>query len=511
MNIRTVLAAGSTLLLAAGLMTLGVTSASAHTPEVSADCSVVNVTATRYETKPGTEATYWPEHLFTKTIERWDTNGSWSGEGWIKTGESRPSNSVKDAARDETVANPDYSPAVTEVSHVEYLRYTYNPKGDPQTSTPLTDPGKWQVDHKKYDGSEVGVVLHKGNGNGSYFYWTATTVIDIPGAPASGEPTIVIHHDATYWAEWQFTKTTEHWDTNSSWSGEGYVLTSTTRPSGAVKTPGTGDNATPNTVTVTIDGTVVEDSAFGSEFRGSYNLDPSTGHSYVVAITAWNDPTGDRGWTKTFEGTTTACYDTQPPALVVPGEWVDGQFECGDVTVEQSRTVSTTEYVLDGYEWVKGETTTSTETQTRDLSADEMVPCTTVITTAPEGPTFTDACGTENDTTTLPVNTEEYNYSKTVDGATVTVTATPASEHAVFAEGVVSTWTHAFTDAECPTTVVVVPPTPQKPAAPATQAPESLAATGTPETSGFLGLGALGLLLMGGGALVVNSRRKVTE
>lgn len=84
------------------------------------------------------------------------------------------------------------------------------------------------------------------------------------------------------------------------------------------------------------------------------------------------------------------------------------------------------------------------------------VPCITTITAEPAGPTFTDKCGTANDTTTLPADTEEYTYSKATVGSTVTVTAT-ALDGFAFGKDAVTSWSHTFTDEACP---VVIPPKP---------------------------------------------------
>jgi hypothetical protein len=91
--------------------------------------------------------------------------------------------------------------------------------------------------------------------------------------------------------------------------------------------------------------------------------------------------------------------DCAPPAKVTYTEWQDGTYACGDTTVKQTRTVTTTPYV-----WVPNEiddedvsflaskdqpsfgkwvldtenATTKTETRTRELTKEEIVPCRTV-------------------------------------------------------------------------------------------------------------------------------------
>ena len=96
-------------------------------------------------------------------------------------------------------------PAVTEivhhdaVTHTEYQRYSWvgGGSGPSAGDTPLTQPSHWNANNKKYDGSATGIV-HQGNGNGSYFFWTAVEVVDKPAwdetitvTPARDEVVIV--------------------------------------------------------------------------------------------------------------------------------------------------------------------------------------------------------------------------------------------------------------------------------------------------------------------------------
>ena len=66
------------------------------------------------------------------------------------------------------------------------------------------------------------------------------------------------------------------------------------------------------------------------------------------------------------------CPGEQPEDKVVRGDWVAGQFDCDDTQVTETRTVSTTSYVLVEGEWVEGETVESTEEQVRDLTEEEL-------------------------------------------------------------------------------------------------------------------------------------------
>jgi uncharacterized repeat protein (TIGR01451 family) len=65
-----------------------------------------------------------------------------------------------------------------------------------------------------------------------------------------------------------------------------------------------------NTVKVTIGGDVVEDATFGASFQETYDApDKYKDYAYEVAVTAHDDPTGSKGWTKTFTGTSKACKE----------------------------------------------------------------------------------------------------------------------------------------------------------------------------------------------------------
>ncbi|WP_265522453.1 hypothetical protein [Oerskovia flava] len=69
-----------------------------------------------------------------------------------------------------------------------------------------------------------------------------------------------------------------------------------------------------NTVTVTIDDEVVEESEFGRSFRGTYAIpDPAVASEWEVDIVASDDRRGKRGWTRTESGTTTPCVDETAP------------------------------------------------------------------------------------------------------------------------------------------------------------------------------------------------------
>lgn len=67
------------------------------------------------------------------------------------------------------------------------------------------------------------------------------------------------------------------------------------------------------------------------------------------------------------------CAGPQPENKVTHTEWVTGEYVCGDTTVQITRSVTSTEYVLVEGAWVpEGESETTTQTETRDLTAEEI-------------------------------------------------------------------------------------------------------------------------------------------
>jgi hypothetical protein len=86
-----------------------------------------------------------------------------------------------------------------------------------------------------------------------------------------------------------------------------------------------GSHGKTNTVTVTEDNgavTLLTKTDFGGTYSGTFNNtsnpstgDASVGHTYAVAITAWDDPQGKNGWTTTLHASSPACVTktTTPP------------------------------------------------------------------------------------------------------------------------------------------------------------------------------------------------------
>lgn len=86
----------------------------------------------------------------------------------------------------------------------------------------------------------------------------------------------------------------------------------------------------------------------------------------------------------------TECAGTQPDAKVVLGDWTNGKYGCGDTTVDQTRTVTTTPYILSVLDrkWVLDteNAVEKTETQTVKLTAEQIkaLNCAVVVTPTPK-------------------------------------------------------------------------------------------------------------------------------
>ena len=148
-------------------------------------------------------------------------------------------------------------------------------------------------------------------------------------------------------------------------------------------------DAKTNTVTVSING-AVSMFTFGTSFNRTFPV-PQDG-----AITEWSvvvDAHDGDQYDVRKSGTVGPCGEKpkpeKPDALVVNGEWADGDFVCTDTEVIQTRTVTTTEYVFDteSWTWVAGEPVVTEQTQTRPLTEEEST-C-PVIPEEPEPPVVT--------------------------------------------------------------------------------------------------------------------------
>jgi hypothetical protein len=236
--------------------------ASAHTPTVTADCDVLTVNATAYEERPAVgEATIIidnPDHV--PAVPGTDAIGS-------------PT---------LTVENPDYVPAVEAVPAVYATEHEYRHRI-------LAWKTRWEAAGWNADGIESIGWYSTGN--------TREVLVTeaIPGSDAIGEPTIDIPNP----------------DYVAAVPGVPAVGEPTLEVENPDHVPG---DATPNQVTVVVDGEVLADAEFGTDYSATFELFPYEAHTYQVVIDAWNDPTGELGWSQVFSGTTTPCDVPVTPA-----------------------------------------------------------------------------------------------------------------------------------------------------------------------------------------------------
>jgi len=69
---------------------------------------------------------------------------------------------------------------------------------------------------------------------------------------------------------------------------------------------------------------------------------------------------------------TTDCIPPKPDNKVTETQWQTGEYVCGDTTVQITREITTTEYTLVEGQWVEGESVTVPQTETRDLTKNEI-------------------------------------------------------------------------------------------------------------------------------------------
>jgi hypothetical protein len=141
--------------------------------------------------------------------------------------------------------------------------------------------------------------------------------------------------------EWSKTTVETTWAKNSpgsKWTKTGQERFHETAPAQPEKV---------NTVVVTIDGTQVANTTFATSFNHTYNYDSKyVSHTYNVAVTAWDDPTGSHGWTKTFTGSSTACEqpttaDATANVTVTPATCTDPATAAPSDVVNATLTSST--------------------------------------------------------------------------------------------------------------------------------------------------------------------------
>jgi len=141
----------------------------------------------------------------------------------------------------------------------------------------------------------------------------------------------------------------------------------------------------------------------------------------------------------------TGAPTPQPEPEVTNSTWTDdGAWLCGATTVTQTRTVTTTPYMLDAGEWQldPAHANVVAEHQTRQLAANEQFACDLVVPT--QSPAFVEPNCTADADLVLP-ETTGVTYTPNgpaAAGATVTVVATPQQGYVLSGQ---TQWTHTYT------------------------------------------------------------------
>lgn len=427
MRTRKFLAIGSTLLLVAGLFSLGTSAASAHTPNVSASCSELSVSLTSYNQSF--------RNTVTVTIDGTvvDQNDNF-GKSYVKT---------------FTFSNP-------AVAHTWSVNYTAGDNAQwsgtkSGTSTPCVNEGKITLCHanqgvKNWTSNNVSISsVIKKNGHDShsgdiipaFAYESNGATVQYPGK----------------------NLTTDY----SGFSGQAVLTNGCSIPSPTVVTPAV---------------TFTDNCGISSD---TYSTTPVTGVAYsvsdklvngarVVSITATTTSAAyvfakgaTTTWTHTFTNVpcpvevkaipavtfTDLCGLTDDAYSSTPTTGVE--YSVTDSRVNGVGVVTVTAAPAAGFVFATGLTTSWSHTFTN-------TPCPIVVRVVPAA-TFTDECGTAQDTVST-IDTTGVIYStddQRVDGAgVVTVTAAPAPGY-VFKTGATTSWSHTFTNTPCLIVVSAVP------------------------------------------------------
>jgi outer membrane biosynthesis protein TonB len=76
-----------------------------------------------------------------------------------------------------------------------------------------------------------------------------------------------------------------------------------------------------NSVAISIDGVPAAGSpfTFGASYVKTFAVEPPTAaHTALVVVSAWDDPNGNRGWSKTFQLSIDACVEPTPEPTPTP-------------------------------------------------------------------------------------------------------------------------------------------------------------------------------------------------
>jgi hypothetical protein len=199
---------------------------------------------------------------------------------------------------------------------------------------------------------------------------------------------VIDGHEAVYKTEYEFAFKKDHpnsprwedegWNADSNPNSEGWHSTGATRS--VLVTEAVEGNATPNTITLYLDGVFYGSANFGHSYANTVAIDGSVAHTYSVVIDAVGTD-----YDVTINGETEACF-VQPPqpdpiVTVSYTDWVDGEGDCETGTVSQSRGKTTTTQVSVWneqtlvYDLAEPTSETVTEYQSREMTSDELDAC----------------------------------------------------------------------------------------------------------------------------------------
>jgi LPXTG-motif cell wall-anchored protein len=164
--------------------------------------------------------------------------------------------------------------------------------------------------------------------------------------------------------------------------------------------------------------------------------DPVAGTAYSGPLNAGGQQGAVSHWI-----VCTGAPTPQPDTEVTEGHWTDGTWACGATTVEQTRTITTTTYLLVAGQW-QPHTENTIEHQTRPLTTDEQFPCDIVVPT--QSPAFVDATCTAGAELVLP-DTPGVTYTQSGPAAAGETVAVTASAQQGYVLAGVTKWEHTFT------------------------------------------------------------------
>ncbi len=430
--------------------------ASAHTPSASLTCTQWSVGGQYYESNQNN--TYYFE-LDGKVVAQGSFGASFSKSGAV------PADSASHTLVGHIYQNNDpkaqYSKTYNlSVSGCKITATFASPTVSPAQCTDKTaGETVWESVVKPADGSGLTYTMSGPDANHKV---TVTATLASGYAFPSTMPTGWSKTDATH-ATWTYTLQSKKCDSLATFASP------TVSP--AQCTDKTAGETVWESVVKPADGSGLTYTMSGPDANHKVTVTATLASGYAFPSTM---PTG---WSKTDASHATWTYTLQSKkcdSLVTPGavtftdqcgvngdtytipvtegvEYLVGEEVVKAGTYSGSGTVTVTAQATDGYVLAKDAVTSWTHTFST-------VPCPTTVT--PGAVTFTDQCGVDGDSYTIPgtVGVEYLVDGKVIDAGThagsgtLTVTA-QATDGYVLADGATKSWTHTFSEVPCPTTV----------------------------------------------------------